>query len=145
MKKVLLTTALLLVMGLQLCFAQKSQSSDYNLRKAYEMLEQKDEKEALKYINQHIKDNPKSSDGYIFRAGLYQRQKKYGQALTDANNAIKNWDKNEDVPRYSPYWWRADIYVDMEMYDKAIAGFTTAFKMIVKTGDLETIHEILYQ
>lgn len=59
MKKVLLTTALLLVMGLQLCFAQKSQSSDYNLRKAYEMLEQKDEKEALKYINQHIKDNPK--------------------------------------------------------------------------------------
>lgn len=38
MKKVLLTTALLLVMGLQLCFAQKSQSSDYNLRKAYEML-----------------------------------------------------------------------------------------------------------
>ena len=51
MKKVLLTTALLLVMGLQLCFAQKSQSSDYNLRKAYEMLEQKDEKEALKYIN----------------------------------------------------------------------------------------------
>lgn len=145
MKKVLLTTALLLVMGLQLCFAQKSQSSDYNLRKAYEMLEQKDEKEALKYINQHIKDNPKSSDGYIFRAGLYQRQKKYGQALMDANNAIKNWDKNEDVPRYSPYWWRADIYVDMEMYDKAIADFTTAYKMVVKTGDLETIHEILYQ
>ena len=60
----------------------------------------------------------------------------------DANNAIKNWGKNEDVPRYSPYWWRADIYVDMEMYDKVIADFTTAYKMIVKTGDLETIHEV---
>lgn len=51
MKKVLLTTALLLIMGLHLCFAQKSQSSDYNLRKAYELLEQKDEKEAMKYVN----------------------------------------------------------------------------------------------
>lgn len=145
MKKVLLTTALLLIMGLHLCFAQKSQSSDYNLRKAYELLEQKDEKEAMKYINQYINENPKSSNGYIFRAGLYQNQNKFGQALMDINNAIKHWDKNEDVPKYAPYWWRADIYVDMEMYDKAIADFSTAYKMIAKSDDLETIHEILYQ
>ena len=64
MKKVLLTTALLLIMGLHLCFAQKSQSSDYNLRKAYELLEQKDEKEAMKYVNQYINENPKSSRGH---------------------------------------------------------------------------------
>ena len=50
MKKVLLTTTLLLVMGLQLCFAQKSQPSDYNLRKAYELFEQNDEKEAMKLV-----------------------------------------------------------------------------------------------
>ena len=125
MKKVLFTTALLLIMGLQLCFAQKSQPSDYNLRKAYELYEQNDEKEAMRYINQHISDNPRLSNGYIFRASLYQHQKKYGQALMDVNNAIKNWDKNEDVPKYISYWLRADIYVDMEMYDKAIANFTT--------------------
>lgn len=145
MKKNLLVTIMFLVLGLQLCYAQKSQSADYNLRKAYELLEQKDEKEALKYINLYIKENPKESQGYIFRAGLYQRQKKYGQALMDANNAIKNWDKNEDVPKYTPYWWRADIYVDMEMYDKAIADFTTVYKMVAKSNDLEIIHEILYQ
>ncbi|MCS2388983.1 hypothetical protein NXV57_16455 [Bacteroides thetaiotaomicron] len=107
MKKVLLTTVLLLIIGLQLCSAQKSQPSDYNLRKAYELLEQKDEKEAMKYINQYINENPKSSNGYIFRAGLYQNQNKFGQALMDINNAIKHWDKNEDVPKYAPYWWRA--------------------------------------
>ena len=145
MKKFLLTTAIVLFMGLQLCYAQKNQSSDYNLRKAYELLEQKDEKETLKYINLYIKENPKESQGYIFRAGLYQRQKKYGQALMDANNAIKNWDKNEDVPKYSPYWWRADIYVDMDMYDKAISDFTTVYKLVAKSNDLEIIHEILYQ
>ena len=145
MKKVLLTTALLLIMGLQLCYAQKSQPSDYNLRKAYELLEQKDEKEALKHINQYIVDNPKSCQGYVFRAGLYQRQTKYGQALMDINNAIKYWRKGDEVPRYSPYWWRADIYVDMEMYEKALADYTTAYKMLAKSDDLKNIHEILYQ
>lgn len=145
MKKILSIAAILLAMGLQMCYAQKNQSSDYNLHKAYEMLDQKDEKEALKYINQHITDNPKLSNGYIFRAGLYRCQKKYGQALMDINNAIKNWDKKEDVPKYSPYWWRAYIYVDMGMYDKAIADFTTAYKIIAKSDELETIHEILYQ
>ena len=145
MKKILSITTVLLIMGLQMCYAQKNQSSDYNLRKAFEMLEQNDEKEALKYVNQHITDNPKLSNGYMLRASLYQHQKKYGQALMDINNAIKHWDKKEDVQKYSPYWWRAYIYVDMEMYDKAIADFTTAYKIIAKSDDLETIHNILYE
>lgn len=145
MKKILSITTVLLIMGLQMCYAQKNQSSDYNLRKAFEMLEQNDEKEALKYVNQHITDNPKLSNGYMLRASLYQHQKKYGQALMDINNAIKLWDKKEDVQKYSPYWWRAYIYVDMEMYDKAIADFTTAYKIIAKSDDLETIHNILYE
>ena len=145
MKKSLFIIIIFSIMGLQMCYAQKSQPSDYNLRKAYELFDQNDEKEAMKHINQHITDNPKLSNGYIFRAGMYQYQKKYGQALMDANNAIKNWDKNEDIPKYSPFWLRADIYVDMEMYDKAIADFTTAYKIIAKSDDLETIHEILYQ
>lgn len=134
-----------LIMGLQPCFSQKNQTSDYNLHKAYELLEQKNEKEAMKHINQYIIDNPKHSNGYIFRAGLYQRQKKYDQALMDINNAIKHWDKSEDVPKHFPYWRRADIYVNMAMYDKAIPDYTTAYKMVAKCDDLETIHEILYQ
>ena len=145
MKKILITATMFLIMGLQPCFSQKNQTSDYNLHKAYELLEQKNEKEAMKHINQYIIDNPKHSNGYIFRAGLYQRQKKYGQALMDINNAIKHWDKSEDVPKYSSYWWRANIYVNMEMYDKAIPDYTTAYKMVAKSDDLETIHEILCQ
>ena len=34
--------------------AQKNEESDYNLRKAYELLENKEEAEALKYINKQI-------------------------------------------------------------------------------------------
>jgi hypothetical protein len=51
MKKLLLTMVLLLVMGLQSSYAQKNQPSDYNLRKAYELMEQNDDKEAMKYVN----------------------------------------------------------------------------------------------
>jgi clan AA aspartic protease (TIGR02281 family) len=133
------------MMVAQMCFAQKEQTSDYNLRKAYELLEQNDEKEALKYVSQHITDNPKQSNGYILRAGIYKRNKKYGQALIDINNAIKHWDKKEEIAKHAPYWWRASIYSNMEMYDKAIADYTTAYKMVAKSDDLETIHDLLYE
>lgn len=145
MKKKLFSVIVLLIMAAQICFAQKDQASDYNLRKAYELLEQNDEKEAMKYVSQHITDNPKLSNGYILRAGIYKRNKKYGQALIDINNAIKYWDKKEDIAKHAPYWWRASIYSDMEMYDKAIADYTTAYKMVAKSDDLEAIHDLLYE
>lgn len=146
MKKILLTTALFLIMGAPLCFAQKSQPSDYNLRKAYEFLEQNDEKEAMKCANLYISENPKLSNGYIFRASLYSRQQKYGQALMDVNNAIKHCsDKNEEETKCALYYLRGNIYVGLKMYDEAIADFTTAYKTIAKSDHLSTIHDILYE
>ena len=145
MKKLLLTMVLLLVMGMQSSYAQKNQPSDYNLRKAYELMEQNDDKEAMKYVNLYIKENPKGAYAYLMRSTLYQNMNKYGPALTDVNTAIKQWSKNEIIDKYVPYLWRADIYVNMEMYDKAISDYTTVYKMIAKSNDLETIHEVLYQ
>ena len=145
MKKILLTIAIFFFMGLQSCYAQKSSSSDYNLRKAYELYDNDEEAEAMKYVNMHIKENPKSSSGYTFRAGLYQNQEKYGLALTDINNAIKFWKKGDNWDEFLLYYGRAEIYTDMEMYDKAIADYTTAYKKIAKSDDLETIHDILYE
>ena len=44
--------------------AQKNEESDYNLRKAYELLENKEEAEAIKYINKQIEEYPKSVNAY---------------------------------------------------------------------------------
>ena len=60
---------LLVVMSILLVFpltvtAQKNKESDYNLRKAYELLEKNDQNEAMKYLNQQIEEYPKSVEAY---------------------------------------------------------------------------------
>lgn len=125
-------------------YAQKNEESDYNLRKAYELLEKNDQSEAMKYINQQIEEYPKSADGYAMRARVLLDQKKYGGALTDINKAIKFWKKDNKSKQYSIYWWRAVIYSNMEMYDKAFADYDVVYKLALKE-DPDVIHDILYQ
>lgn len=125
-------------------YAQSNHSSDYNMRKAYEMLDKNDEKEAMKYINQQIKEYPNSADAYVLRARVYHTNENYGAALTDINKAVKLWKKGGEYEKYVVLWWRATIYRSLEMYDKTFADYDAVYKMIQKT-DSEDIHDILYQ
>ena len=140
---------LLLVMSFLLALpssvnAQKNKESDYNLRKAYELLEKNDENEAIKYINMQIEEYPKSVDAYALRARVLMNQNKFGSALTDINKAIKFWNKNSKTKQYSVYWWRAVIYSSMEMYDKSFADFDQVYKL-AKKEDPDVIHDVLFQ
>ena len=142
-------TVLLLVMSFLLALpssvnAQKNKESDYNLRKAYELLEKNDENEAIKYINMQIEEYPKSVDAYALRARVLMNQNKFGSALTDINKAIKFWNKNSKTKQYSVYWWRAVIYSSMEMYDKSFADFDQVYKL-AKKEDPDVIHDVLFQ
>ena len=112
--------------------AQKNEESDYNLRKAYELLENKEEAEALKYINKQIEEYPKSANAYGMRARLLFEQKKYGAALADINKAIKFWTKGINIKQHSLYWWRAIIYSYMEMIDKSLKDFETTYKDVLE-------------
>ena len=125
---------LLVVMSILLVFpltvtAQKNKESDYNLRKAYELLEKNDQNEAMKYLNQQIEEYPKSVEAYAMRARVLMEQNKYGNALTDINKSIKFWKKDERTKQYTLYWWRAVIYSNMEMYDKSFADFDQVYKL----------------
>ena len=128
----------------QMTFAQNTNTSDYNMRKAYEMLEKNDDREAMKYINQQIKEYPNSADAYVLRARVYHTNENYGAALTDINKALKLWKKGGEYDKYVVLWWRATIYRSLEMYDKTFADYDAVYKMIQKT-DSEDIHDILYQ
>ncbi len=133
------------LLSFQFVYAQKNQSLDYNLRKAYELLEKNDKKEAMKYINQQIEETPKSADAYVIRARVYREDKKFGNALSDINKAISLWKKDGAFEKYTIYWWRADIYSNMEMYKKALSDYGVVYKEVLKKGDLDLIHEVLYQ
>ncbi len=143
MKKIFLLLAVIIMASMQPMVAQKS--SDYNLRKAMELLEKNDEEGALEYVNAHLKENPTSADGLIMRVKIYRYQEKYGLALSDANTMVKTWKKGSDIEKYTPYWWRAAIYNDMAMYDKALADYDMVYKLVKKAKDLQMAHEVLYQ
>lgn len=145
MKKSVLLVAMSILLALpSVMYAQKKEESDYNLRKAYELLEKNDQSEALKYINQQIEEYPKSVEAYAMRARVLMEQKKYGSALADINKSIKFWKKDERTKQYTLYWWRAVIYSNMEMYDKSFADFDQVYKLALKE-EPEMIHDILYQ
>ena len=124
--------------------AQTKKESDYNLRKAYELLEKNDQSEAMKYLNQQIEEYPKSVEAYAMRARVLMEQNKNGSALTDINKAIKFWKKGGQTKQYTLYWWRAVIYSNMKMNDKALADFETVYKLALKE-DPNMIHDVLYQ
>ena len=146
MKNTLLSIAMsfLLVAMPSVANAQKDKESDYNLRKAYELLEKNDQSEAMKYLNQQIEEYPKSVEAYAMRARVLMEQNKNGSALTDINKAIKFWNKGGQTKQYTLYWWRAVIYSGMQMNDKALADFDMVYKLALKE-DPDVIHDVLYQ
>ena len=145
MKKLIVVSVALLVCGINAVFAQKSQPSDYNLRKAFELLEKNEEKDALKYVNKQIEDYPKSADAYVVRAQIYRQNELYGDALNDLNRALKLWNKDALFNKYSVYWWRAVVHNDMENYDAALLDYDAAYKLVAKGDDIESISDILFQ
>lgn len=116
-------------------FAQKNNSdNDYNLRKAYEVLnEEKDEAKALDLVNKQIRETPDNVDALIFRVRLLLRKSEYGQALQDINHALKvNKQKKSGTPNSTLHWWKAYIYQDMYDIDNAVASFKTAYELAQK-------------
>ena len=79
---------LLLCAGVYNGYGQKKQPSDYHLQRAIDLIQNGDEKEAMKCLDQQLQETPDNADARIVRADLYYRQKKYGNALSDANLAI---------------------------------------------------------
>lgn len=137
---------LLLCAGAYSGYGQKKQPSDYHLQKAIDLIQNNgDKKEAMKCLDQQLQETPDNADARIVRADLYYRQKKYGNALSDANLAIKYYKKGGMFSKYIMYWNRGRTYCDMEDSAKALADYDTAYKLALKDKKGATnIQEILY-
>ncbi len=99
----------------------------------------------MKCLDQQLQETPDNADARIVRADLYYRQKKYGNALSDANLAIKYYKKGGMFSKYIMYWNRGRTYCDMEDSAKALADYDTAYKLALKDKKGATnIQEILY-
>ena len=144
MKNIIILIVVAILTGTQCGYAQKKQYSDYNLRKAMELLDDNNPKEALRYVEKQLEKFPDDAGAYLIRAGVHRDEKHYSQALADLNKAIACWNKNCFAPRYSLFWWRGDIYFDLKEYDKAIADLEVAYKIATKENKSDS-NEILMQ
>lgn len=116
--------------------------SDYNLRKAAELMENGDYVEAMQYLENQLDETPESADAYLLRGQLYMYQEKYGKALSDMTSSIKFSRKSDYVPKYSAYWWRALVYMALEDNDKSIDDFDAAYRLAQKK-DRSVLNDIL--
>ncbi len=123
--------------------AQKTQVSDYYLKKAEEALSNNEFQSAIENINKYIDEYPKEYDGYMIRAIINYNQEKNGVALIDINAALKLWKKEGRFPKENIYWWRAFVYQALELYDKALEDYETTYKLVLKNNKSKT-HDILY-
>lgn len=87
---------LLLCAGAYNGYGQKKQPSDYHLQKAIDLMQNNgDEKEVMECLDQQLQETPDNADARVVRATLYLKQKKYGNALSDMNLAIKYYKKGD--------------------------------------------------
>ena len=128
-------SALLLTFPGTSAYAQKNSSgSDYNLLKAYEVLnEEKDEAKGLDLVNRQLKETPDNADALLLRSRLLRNKGDFGQALQDINHAIKvNKPKKSGLANSTLHWWKAYIYRDLSDFTNAAASFKTAYELAQK-------------
>lgn len=100
MKRTYLTLFVLLMMTTLPACAQRSTSSDYNLRKAIEAYyDDEDLNKALDLVNEVLDDTPDNLDARFLRSKILWNIDKYANALRDVSYAIKNYKGKPGVYR----------------------------------------------
>ena len=146
MKRVItLLSALLLTLMSGDMYAQKNKTDDYNLKKAYEVLnDEKDEAKALDLLNSQLRETPDNVEALLLRVRLLRRKNEYGQALQDINRALKvNKPKKTEIEMSTLHWWKAYLYQDMYEKESAAASFKTAYELAQKDNK-ENLHSIAF-
>ena len=132
---------------------KKSSNDDYNLKKAYEVLqEQKDESKALELLRDQLNETPDNVAALMLRARVLRNRREFGNALADVNHAIKvNKPKKSEYFNSTLWYWKATLYDDLGEWEKSADAFVTALSLAKKDNrdNVQTISfdyaQVLYQ
>ena len=133
MKKTFIPLLLALLMTTLPACAQRSTSSDYNLRKAIEAYyDDEDLNKALDLVNEVLDDTPDNFDTRFLRSKIYWNTDKYADALRDVSYAIKNYKGKPGVYKSTLYGLHGAIFSDMDRYADAAKEYQMAAKLARK-------------
>lgn len=131
MKKnlLLLLTLSFALAGFAQDWKERKEMKTANMERAMEAFyKNNDPSEAMKYFNAEIAANPKNGYAYSWMALIYQRYSEYGKAIEAASKAIQHLPRKDKEYAAFAYSTRADAYVELKEFDKALADYNAAIK-----------------
>jgi clan AA aspartic protease (TIGR02281 family) len=98
----------------------------YNYTRAVEAIQQENYQEALDFLNMEIEENPKNGYAFAWIAAIRQHYQEYGRAITALDQALKYIPKKDKTYRTWVYSNKADVYQELDEYDKALECISLA-------------------
>ena len=98
----------------------------YNYSRGVEAIQNENYNEALDYLNKEIQENPKNGYAFAWIAAIRQHYQEYGRAITALDQAIKYIPKKDKAYRTWVYSNKADVYQELDEYDKAYESISSA-------------------
>ena len=98
----------------------------YNYSRGVEAIQNENYNEALDYLNKEIKENPKNGYAFAWIAAIRQHYQEYGRAITALDQALKYIPKKDKAYRIWVYSNKADVYQELDEYDKAYESISSA-------------------
>lgn len=142
MKRILFLCALLCTT--MLYAKQPQRPTSYNYQRGVEAVNNDQDEEAEKYLNQELADNPKNGYAYAWLAGIELRKDEIGSAISMLNNSIKYIPKAD---KYYHSWANktlSGIYYDLNDTIKCIDYATRAVKSEPKNIEWWRFRGVLY-
>ncbi len=122
-----LTTLLCFVFCFMTVKAQDiKRPESYNYTRAVEAIQQENYQEALDFLNMEIEENPKNGYAFAWIAAIRQHYQEYGRAITALDQALKYIPKKDKTYRTWVYSNKADVYQELDEYDKALECISLA-------------------
>lgn len=113
---------------------KKRTEEPYNLRKAYEVLQENgNEEQAIQLLKEQVKTTPDNAECWLLLCRIYSNREDYASALFYVNKAIEvNKPRKSGIYHSSLQWWKADVYSDLGDEFKSLECLKTALAMARK-------------
>ena len=133
-KLLLLLSAIVMAIALPHTADARGSQDDYNFKKALEIIQNDGDKdEALDLLDKQLSQSPDHIMARLTRVAIYKGRGEFGLAMADINFCIKtNRPKKSKVFMSTLYWWKGDLYDNMQDYESAVTWYGKAMEQSAK-------------
>ena len=142
--KRIVSLLLLAVCATIVCAKEPQRPTSYNYQRGVEAVNNDQDEEAEKYLNQELADNPKNGYAYAWLAGVELRKDETGSAISMLNNAIKYIPKADKYYHACANKTLASIYYDLNDTIQCLDYATRAIKAEPKNIEWWRFRGVLY-